>query len=328
MVGYGMMGGWHSDALRDYDCCLHTLVGRREEMASEFAERHGYRKWTTNYGDALADDEIDLVILANPSEMHAATALAAIEAGKPVLVEIPIALTLADSKRVVDAAEEQGVTLGVVHPMRMREELFALRDRGRSGEEQLRHVEGRFYTRRLENVGGTGYRRSWTDNLLWHHITHVLDFGIWMLNEPIREVHSFMGPLDEKTGTPMEVIIGLETEKDQALVFSGSYYSREFTMEACIITDRSTYRLDVHRGKLTTDGETVDTLPEPQYCWKIARDFVDAVRDGRPPAVPGRSVVPTMKVLHAVQECWDARHGAASIPGRPIGGGESERHSS
>ena len=318
MFGYGMMGGWHSDALQNYDCCLHTLVGRRQEMVSEFAERYAYRKWTTNYAEALADDEVDLVILANPSEMHAATAIAAIEAGKPVLVEIPIALTLADSQQVVDKAEERGVPLGVVHPMRMREELFGLRDRGNSGEEQLRHFEGRFYIRRLANVGGSGYRRSWTDNLLWHHITHVLDFGIWMLDTPIREVHSFMGPIDAETGTPMEVIIALETERDQPLVLSGSYYSREFTMDACIITDRSTYRLEIHEGRLTTDGQTVETLPEPQYCWKVARDFVDAVRDGRPPAVPGQSVIPTMKVLHAVQQRWDNRHGVRSIPGRPL----------
>ena len=318
LFGYGMMGGWHSDALQDYDCCLHTVVGRRQEMVSDFAKRYNFRKFTTNYAEALADKDIDLVILANPSEMHAATALAAIEAGKPVLVEIPLALTLADSKRVVSAAEERGVMLGVVHPMRMREELFALRERGRSGAEQIRQFEGRFYIRRLENVGGTGYPRSWTDNLLWHHITHVLDFGIWMLDTPIREIHSFMGPLDPKTGTPMEVIIGLETESDQALVFSGSYYSHELTMDACIITDRSTYRLDVHEGKLTTDGQMVDTLPQPQYCWKVARDFVDAVRESKRPAVPGRSVIPTMEVLHAVQERWDARHGIRSIPGRPI----------
>ena len=45
MVGYGMMGVWHSEALQQTDAVLHTVVGRNPEGAQEFAERYGYRKW-------------------------------------------------------------------------------------------------------------------------------------------------------------------------------------------------------------------------------------------------------------------------------------------
>ena len=43
MVGYGMMGVWHSEALQKTDAVLHTLVGRRADAAQEFAARYGYR---------------------------------------------------------------------------------------------------------------------------------------------------------------------------------------------------------------------------------------------------------------------------------------------
>jgi len=47
-------------------------------------------------------------------------------------------------------------------------------------------------------------------------------------------------------------------------------------------------------------------------------DFIDAVRTGRPPLASGPSVLPAMRVLQTVQDDWDARHGARSIPGRPM----------
>lgn len=317
MVGYGMMGVWHSEALANVDCCLHTVVGRRAEAAREFAARYGYRKWTTDLREALADGEIDVVILANPSEQHAEFALACLAAGKHTLVEIPLAMTLAESEQIVAAAQARPLTLGVVHPLRARTEMAALRQRLASGEERVRHVGGRFFIHRLENVGGTGYRRSWTDNLLWHHTTHLLDFGLWMIGEPVRRVHSFMPALDEKTGIPMEVFLGVETEGEQSLVCTGSYYGRERIFESLVVTDRDSYRMDVFHNQLTTSEGTRPIAPEAANCALITQDFIQAVRDGRQPLVSGESVLPAMRVLQEAQDQWDARHGARSIPGRP-----------
>ena len=68
MVGYGMMGVWHSEALLEAGAVLHTLVGRRPEAARAFAERFGYRKWTLSLDEALADPAVDIVVLAMPSD--------------------------------------------------------------------------------------------------------------------------------------------------------------------------------------------------------------------------------------------------------------------
>jgi 2-hydroxy-4-carboxymuconate semialdehyde hemiacetal dehydrogenase len=317
MVGYGMMGTWHSEALQGQDCRLHTLVGRRPEMAGEFAARYGYLKWTTDLREALADKAVDLVILANPSEQHAEFALACLAAGRPTLVEIPLAMNLADCERIVAAAAARRLTLGVVHPLRVRREMVALLERVRAGAEQIRHVGGRFFIHRLENVGGTGYRRSWTDNLLWHHITHLLDFGLWLLDEPVRQVHSFLPPLDPATGTPMEVFLGVETEGDRSLVCTGSYYGRERIFETLVITDRDSYRLDIFNSTLTTGQGAQPAAREADNCALLTQDFVNAVRDGRAPAVTGESVLPAMAVLQTAQDRWDRRHGAQAIPGRP-----------
>lgn len=119
MVGHGMMGTWHSDSLKEEDCVLHTLVGREPDDTAEFAQTFGYRKWTVDYAEALASD-IDVVIIAGPSATHAAMAIEALDAGKHVLVEIPLAMNYKDAEAVVAKAEQKGLALGVVHPMRFR----------------------------------------------------------------------------------------------------------------------------------------------------------------------------------------------------------------
>ncbi|HLC02251.1 MAG TPA: Gfo/Idh/MocA family oxidoreductase [Anaerolineales bacterium] len=318
MVGHGMTGIWHSNALNAMDCCLHTLVGRRPQPTEEFAERYGYRRWTISLEEALLDDEIDVAILTGPSETHAEHALAALAAGKHTLVEIPIAMCLGDSERVVETAHQLELTLGVVHPMRVRPEMVALRDRIKDGSEHIRHVGGRFFINRLENVGATGYARSWTDNLLWHHTAHLVDFGLWMLNEPVRKVVGFMPFPDLRTGIPMDAFVAVETEQDQTVVCTGSYYGRERIFETLVVTDQDTYRLDVFGSILTTVEGEREIAPEPENCGLVTRDFVKSVEEGRQPAISGDSVLPAMRVLQEVQDQWDMSHGPMAIPGRQI----------
>ena len=122
MVGYGMMGVWHSEALQGTEATLHTVVGRRPEAAEEFARRYGYRKWTTSLDEALADPEVEVAVVASPSEHHEAHAIRCLEANKHTLIEIPIAMSLAGAERVVAAGEQSGVVYGLCHPMRFRRE--------------------------------------------------------------------------------------------------------------------------------------------------------------------------------------------------------------
>ena len=318
VVGYGMMGEWHSQALRDEGVELHTLVGRRPEAAQAFAEAHGYPRWTLSLDEALADPAVDAVILATPSEGHEAEAIRCLDAGKHTLIEIPIAMSLAGAERVVAAGERSGKVYGLSHPMRFRREREALRARLQAGEEHLRHFAGRFFIPRLVNIGATGYRRSWSDNLLWHHFCHFVDLGLFLLDAPpIRRVQSHLGPLHEGTGIPMECVVLVETEAEQSLLVHGSYHASFRLYDKLIVTDRDTYLYDTLAATVRTREGTAPMESEQDNAARIVRDFVAAVREGRPPLASGPSVLPAMRVLQSVQDRWDARFGARSIPGRP-----------
>jgi 2-hydroxy-4-carboxymuconate semialdehyde hemiacetal dehydrogenase len=318
LVGHGMMGVWHARALDRASCVRHTVVGRREQPTREFAAAYGFSRWTTSLAEALADDAIDLVIVANPSEQHAETARRVLEHGKHALVEIPLAMTLAETEQLVGLAATSGLTLGVVHPLRARPELIALRARVDRGEERIRQIAGRFYIRRLQNVGATGYQRSWTDNILWHHMAHLVDAGLWLCGSPVREANGHMSEIDGDTGTPTDVaVLGL-TEHGQTIVFSGSYYGAERLFELLVVSDRDTYRLDVFASAMTTGRGASAIAAEEDNCWIVTRDFIEAIRARRDPLVPGVAIVPAMRVLAAVQDRWDCEHGEQSLPGRPL----------
>jgi 2-hydroxy-4-carboxymuconate semialdehyde hemiacetal dehydrogenase len=319
MVGYGMMGVWHSEALKRTDAVLHTVVGRRPEAAAEFAQRFGYRKWTVSLDEALADPAIDVVIVASPSELHVEQAIRCLEAGKHTLIEIPIAMSLKAAERVVAAGERSGKVYGLSHPMRFRRERRALLARTRAGEEKIRHIAGRFFIKRLVNIGATGYKRSWIDNILWHHFCHFVDLGLFLLDgAPIRRVQSTMGPCHPATGIPMECIVTVETEADQTLLVHGSYHASWRLYDKLIVTDRETYFYDILAGTLRTGDGTAAIEAEQDNCVHIITDFLDAVRHNRPPLASGPSVLPAIRVLQQVQDAWDAVHGARSIPGRPL----------
>ena len=327
MIGHGMMGTWHSAALKDRaGCVLHTIVGKEREPVSEFAKRHNYQKVSIDWRAAINDPEINAVIIASPSEDHARMALAVIAARKPVLVEIPIAMTLAAATNIVEAAEQASVPLAICHPMRFRTARAPLIQRIASNEERPRQVQGRFFIHRLVNIGATGIKRDWTDNILWHHSTHLVDFGLFILGggDPekvegkIRRIEGFMPDIDAKTGIPMEIVIVIETYDGQTITVSGSYYARERLYDTLVVTDHDSYRTDELTATLTTGAGTDSIETEERNAYRVANDFLDALRDNRPPLVTGRSVLPAMRVLDAVQRGWDAQYGARSIPGRPL----------
>jgi predicted dehydrogenase len=87
----------------------------RAELAEGFAQAQGARRWYADWRDLLKDDEIDAVYIATPVRLHADQAMAAAAAGKSVLCEKPMALDVASCERMVEAARDNGVTLGVAY---------------------------------------------------------------------------------------------------------------------------------------------------------------------------------------------------------------------
>jgi predicted dehydrogenase len=103
-------------ALRDLPSCNLVAVNRaRAELAEEFAREFGAKKWFTDWEELLGDDEIEAVYIATPVFLHAAQTVTAAEAGKHVLCEKPMALSVADCDRMIAAGRANNVRLGIAY---------------------------------------------------------------------------------------------------------------------------------------------------------------------------------------------------------------------
>lgn len=123
VVGCGYWGSNHARTLSELGA-LYGVSDRHEDRAEALAARHGARPIGI---DALLDDAaIDGLVLALPPQYHADLAVEALAAGKHVLVEKPLALSVADARRVVDAAERSGLVAMTGHVLRFHPAFEAL----------------------------------------------------------------------------------------------------------------------------------------------------------------------------------------------------------
>lgn len=118
MIGYGFMGRSHSNAYAkvnhffhdlDYRPVLKAVCGRDAEKTRAFAEVWGYDSVETDWRNLIARDDIDAIDICAPNNVHHEIALAAAEAGKMILCEKPLAMTVAEGEEMVAAVESAGV---------------------------------------------------------------------------------------------------------------------------------------------------------------------------------------------------------------------------
>ncbi|WP_412922804.1 Gfo/Idh/MocA family protein [Mesobacillus foraminis] len=117
MVGYKFMGKAHSHAYRDLPLFfpeslrpeMKVICGRNESEVAKAAAQFGWEESTTDWKNLLEREDIDLIDINAPSDVHKEIAIAAAHAGKHIFCEKPLALTLRDSKEMLEAAESAGV---------------------------------------------------------------------------------------------------------------------------------------------------------------------------------------------------------------------------
>src|SRR5437588_7622088 len=141
-VGCGSIAAAHARALRELGGVrFDSVVGRRAEATEAFAREWGFAHWALSLEEALARPGVDAVVICSPSDQHAAQAERALAAGKHVLVEIPLAMSLPDAERVTALAERAGLRLMVAHTERFFPALVELRRRIQAGELHPPHLD-------------------------------------------------------------------------------------------------------------------------------------------------------------------------------------------
>src|SRR5262245_16482286 len=142
LAGTGAMGEIHVQALAKINAVqVVSVAGRTEEGVKDFATKWNIPFASTDLQACIDRPGVDAVILTTPSDQHADQTLLALAMGKHVQVEIPMALNLADSERMVAAARKSGKTCMVTHTRRFSNPHREIKRRIREGTFHLYHLE-------------------------------------------------------------------------------------------------------------------------------------------------------------------------------------------
>ena len=305
LAGAGAFGEKHLDGLKRIDGVeIVSIISRTAEQAAAVAAKYGARHSSTELADALARDDVDAVILCTPTQMHAAQAIACMDAGKHVQVEIPLADSWAEAEAVLNKQRETGLVCMVGHTRRFNPSHQYVHNKIVAGEFNIQQMDVQTYFFRRKNMNAKGEARSWTDHLLWHHAAHTVDLFAYQAG-PIVQANAIEGPHHPELGIAMDMSIQLKAASGAICTLSLSF-NNDGPLGTFFryIGDTDTY-IARYDDLVTGKEEPIDVSHVDVSMNGIElqdREFIAAIRDGREPNSSVAQVLPCYKVLHDLEQ--------------------------
>jgi 2-hydroxy-4-carboxymuconate semialdehyde hemiacetal dehydrogenase len=312
VAGQGAFGQKHLDALKRIpDVEVTSLVGGNQDATAEVAKKYGIPHFTGDLGEGIK--RADAVILTTPTQMHFRQGEQVMRAGKHVLIEIPIADSVADSEGLVAIAKETGVTAMAGHVRRFNPSHQWVHNRIKKGEFKVLQMDVQTYFFRRTNMNAAGKPRSWTDHLLWHHAAHTVDLFQYQAGETVSDCYAVQGPIHPQLGIAMDMGIVMKTPSgaicNLSLSFNNDGPIGSFFRYICDNGTYNAYYDDLVDGKKNPiDLSKVDVSMDGIELED--REFIAAIKAKREPNASLAQVLPAMKVLGRLEQIIDPQRRA------------------
>lgn len=303
---YGAFGIKHLDAIANIDDVQVTSVmGPTRDKIDALAAQRGIGHAGTTLEECIARDDVDAVILSTPTAMHAEQAIACMKAGKHVLVEIPMADSLADSQAVVAMQKKTGLVAMAGQVRRFNPSHQWIKNKIDAGELKIQQMDVQTYFFRRTNTNAKGEPRSWTDHLLWHHACHTVDLFQYQTGQTASEAFGLQGPIHPDLGIAMDMSIGLKVPDGAICTLSLSFNNDgPFGTFFRYICDNGTYLArydDLYDGKENKIDLTGVAVSD-NGIELIDREFFSAIREGREPNGSVSNVLAAMETLDRIEK--------------------------
>ncbi|HEX9463596.1 MAG TPA: Gfo/Idh/MocA family oxidoreductase [Alphaproteobacteria bacterium] len=305
LAGQGAFGIKHLEAIQNIPGIeVVSLAGGRPAGTEEVAKKWRIPHWTTDLTETLKQPGIEAVILASPTQIHAKQAEQCMRAGKHVLIEIPIADTVADSERILKVQKETGVIAMAGHVRRFNPSHQWVHKKIKAGELKIQQMDVQTYFFRRTNMNAAGQPRTWTDHLLWHHACHTVDLFQHQTGETPTIANAVQGPLHPELKIAMDMSIQLKVPSGAILTLSLSFNNNgPFGSFFRYIGDTGTYKalyddlvdgkdqkIDVSKVDVSMNGIELED-----------REFFAAIREKRQPTSSVADVLPAMQTLDKLE---------------------------
>ncbi len=305
LAGAGAFGIRHLDGIRNIAGAeVVSLVDPESGKAREFAAKYGIPHHGTELAEALARPEVDAVILCTPTPLHAAQALACLQAGKHVEVEIPLCDVLHEGEEVVRLQRHTGLTAMCGHTRRFNPSHQWVHRRITAGEFHVQQMDVQTFFFRRTNMNALGQPRSWTDHLLWHHAAHTVDLFAYQCGSPVVEANAIQGPIHLVLGIAMDMSIQMKAASGAICTLSlsfnndgplGTFFryigdTGTFIARYDDLVDGRDQKIDVSQVDVSMNGIELQD-----------REFFAAIRDQREPNGSVAQVLPCYQVLDQLE---------------------------
>ncbi|MGL4281783.1 MAG: Gfo/Idh/MocA family protein [Albidovulum sp.] len=288
------------------------VVSGSAARGADYAREHGIPKSGTDLDEALADPEVEAVYISTTNEKHLAQALAAIAAGKHVLCEKPLAMTVADAVEMVAAADKAGVVFATNHHLRCSGSHRTVRDliaQGRIGKVLSLRL---FHAVHLpENLQGWRIKSAEAGGGVIPDITvHDADVARFLIGEDPETVVAQMTASGMGHGVE-DSAMSVWTMPSGAMVMSHESFTHPFAGSGLEVhgTEGSIFGRGVMTQKPVGEIELVtragrETVPYPAHDLYMqgVGEFVAATRGKGKPAATGWDGVKSLAVAFAVRE--------------------------
>jgi len=306
LAGQGAFGIKHLEAVANIPGIeVITLTGGNQETTAEVARKFNIPHYTGDIGESLKQPGLEAMLLATPTQMHAAQAIQTLRAGKHVMIEIPMADCLADSIKIVEVARETGLVAMAGHTRRFNPSHQWIHNKIIAGELKLQQLDVQTYFFRRSNMNALGKARSWTDHLLWHHACHTVDLFHYQTGEVASVARGVQGPVHPGLGIAMDMSIQMKVAMGAVCTLSLSFNNDgplgTFFRYIC---DNGTYLCrydDLFDGK----GNQIDVSQVDVSMNGIElqdREFFAAIKEGREPNASVAQALPAMQVLDRIEK--------------------------
>jgi len=345
MVGHGKIARVHADALgRLPEADLVGVVGRDSTRAQSFALEYGIEA-VSGVDNAVKLLAPDVVIVATPHPTHAEIAISAAEAGAHVLVEKPLATSVAECDRILEAAASTGVLVGVVGQRRLLAPVLRMKaaiDAGRIGKPILASISLLGW-RGADYYDSDAWRGTWRGEgggLLVNQAVHHLDLLQWLAG-PFQEVFAYWENLNHPYIEVDDTAVAVLRGDDGRLASITASNSQNPGLHAQVLVHGEsgpTIGVQTDGGSMFVAGSSLMleapynhmwTIPGDQefvrgwerddrveflaqdpivhYHRLVLRDFIEASRSGRSPLVSGPEGRSCVELFEAIYRSNEER---------------------
>ncbi|WP_374055118.1 Gfo/Idh/MocA family protein [Rossellomorea sp. FM04394] len=322
IVGCGFIAKKHAAAIEKIDAAKLVAVCDKVPATMKFyKEEYGAEPYT-ELEKMLEKEDVDIICICTPSGFHASIAVQVAEAKKHIIVEKPIAMTVEDTEKIINACKTNNVKLAVVHPNRFRpvvQELRKIMDRGLLGK--ISHANCIVnWNRNQEYYDQAPWRgtKQHDGGVLMNQAIHNLDLLLWFMGTP-EQVFS-MEATRFRNIEAEDVSVGTIKFDSGALgtvEASTTVYPKNYEESITIFGEKGTVKIGgtnalyfEHLDIMDMTDDEIEDLKEsikadpwgtPGHQW-IIEDMVTAVNENRVPAVTGEDGENVLKLVLSFYE--------------------------